>query len=270
MKTDSTQLPRIDKDKFVTDTTLMFVKFGDYLLTIEETLEHLKRSGLNSVMTSFGSSGRLTSHGAKLLFNAHRKRFDNDMSKFCRYSAVTTLYSLLEMRTQAFAADFERTYPNKPKFRTVAARKTKRSNGYVATLRRWLGASPKSVKISPRIWNQLHDLQRLRNYITHSYGEGSLLRKKAARATKKIIRRTRGVHIDFKGVLILDAKFALQALERVGHFFSLLFRAAGYGMTMPPGYLEMRQKNFHGFEKELADGIAAYKMRQKINLGGSL
>jgi hypothetical protein len=44
------QLQQIKKDAFVTDTFVILAKFGNYLLTVETSLDDLKRSGLNQII----------------------------------------------------------------------------------------------------------------------------------------------------------------------------------------------------------------------------
>ncbi len=70
--------------------------------------------------------------------------------------------------------------------------------------------------------------------------------------------------------MILDAEFAFEVCERLEAFFRLLFREAGYGLALPPGYAESITKSFAGFEEEIAEGIEVYDARQTINLGGAL
>ena len=87
---------------------------------------------------------------------------------------------------------------------------------------------------------------------------------------REAVRRTRKIRFDAADILVLDDAFSFEVCEKLQAFFRMLFQAAGYGMALPPGYVETMSKNFAGFETEIADGIAAYEARQTINLGGSL
>lgn len=262
----TTKFQRIDKDLFVTETMLMLAKFGDYLATVESVLENLKLSGLHDIMIAFGQSGRLNSTGAKKLFLAHRKRFDRDMGRFCRYSAATTLYSLLEVRLGAFIEDFDKTYPGKPSFKKYLA---KPGSGFVWASQLWLETQPSPVPFPlPRLWKQLQDFSLIRNCIVHYHGDRYLM--KNPKLTEDAVGRTRKASFNSNGILILEREFVFEVGERIYAFFQLLFRATGYGLLLPPGYAETLVKNFAGFEAEIAKKCVDYYANQTINLGGSL
>lgn len=257
---------RIDKDSFATETTLMLANFGDYLLTVDSAIESLKLSGMGSIMTMFGQSGRLKSKEAKKIFTAHRKRCDRDLSTFCRYSAATTLYSLLEVRLRAFVDDFGKTYPGKPDFEKLSK---KIGRGFIRSFQSWLETSPHPVLLSqPRFWKQLQDFSAIRNCIVHGHGDRSLV--KAPKLVDDAVRRTRRVSFNSGGILVLEREFAFEVGERINAFFQLLFRASGYGLALPPGHVEMLAKNFAGFENEIAKKYKEYYAMQTINLGGRL
>jgi hypothetical protein len=260
------QFHAIDKDAFVTDTILMLVRFGDYLATVESGLEHQKLSGLNNIMGAFGQSGRLKSAGAKKLFTAHRKRFDRDMARFSRYSAATTLYSLLEVRLRAFMEDFEKTYPGKPDCKKYLA---KSGVGFVRTFQSWLLTPPFPVAFpQPRIWKQLQDFQLIRNCIVHAHGDCVLLKR--AQPAKDAVDRTRRTSFSSDGILILESRFVFQVMERIQVFFQLLFRSVGYSIALPPGHAEKFAQQFAGFEAEIEKRHAEFYAKQTINLGGQL
>jgi hypothetical protein len=263
----SAKFQRIDKDSFVTETMLLLAKFGDYLATVESGLENTKRAGMNNVATAFGQSGRLRSKGAKRLMTAHRKRFEKDMSRFCRYSAATTIYSLLEIRAKCFMEDFEKTYPGKPEFKKVL--KVHSSNGFICAFREWLETPFLPVILpEPRIWKQLDDFRLIRNCIVHDHGDRSFLKQPLL--TDKAVERTRKVSFDSNGILILERNFVFEVCERVYAFFGLLFQASGYSLVVPPGYHEKLSKAFEGHEEEIRKRIAEYYAKQTINLGGQL
>lgn len=263
-------LQRTEKDAFITETMVTLVRFGDFLLTVESSLQSMKESGLQEIARVFGSGGRLDSKEAKRLFNAHRKRYDRDMSRILRYSAVTSLYTLLETTARRFIEDFDKTYPGKRLFKLIVKKHPR--DGFVKNLRQWLELTPSPVILRrPRIWAQLDDLRVIRNCITHLNGDLKL-EADHTRATRcrEAVRRTRKIRFDATDTLVLDDVFSFEGCEKLQAFFRLLFQAAGYGMALPPGYVESLSKNFAGFEKEIAEGIEAYEARQTINLGGSL
>ena len=191
------------------------------------------------------------------------------MSRFCRYSAITTLYSLFEVRARLFAADFVKAYPHKPDFTKFSQMKENKNQGFVRIFQRWLEEDSMPVKLGhSRLWNQLQDLSTIRNCITHDHGDATLVLN--PRRTKDVVRRTRKIRFDDEGILMIEAEFALSVCDHLHHFFKLLFRAAGYGMWMPPGYFPRMQEQFAGFEKEIVGGIAEYDLKQTINLGGCI
>jgi hypothetical protein len=251
----------IKKDTFVTETVVLLAKFGDYLATVEFALENMKREGLSNVVAAFSQSGRLQSKKAKALFTAHRKRFEKDLNRFCRYSATTTIYSLLEVRCRCFVEDFKKTYPEKLDF--------KKTDGFIYAFRKWLEKQPRPVILSqPRIWEQLDDFRIIRNCITHDHGDCSLAKDKSK--VEDAVARTRKVSFDRNGILIIEKEFVFEVNERISTFFQLLFRAAGYSLILPPGYLENLSKTFEGHEEEISKKIAEYYAKQSINLGGQL
>lgn len=263
-------LQRIEKSVFITETMVTLVRFGDFLQTVESSLQSLKESGLQEIARVFGSGGRLDSREAKRLFNAHRKRYDRDMSRILRYSAVTSLYTLLETTARRFIDDFDKTYPGKRPFNLIFRKHL--HDGFVQNLRQWLELTPSPVVLRhPRIWSQLDDLRIIRNCITHLNGDLTL-EANHTRVTRcrEAVRRTRKIRFDATDILVLDDVFSFEVCEKLQAFFRLLFQAAGYGMPLPPGYVESLSKNFAGFEKEIAEGIEAYETRQTTNLGGSL
>jgi hypothetical protein len=263
----SANFQRIDKDSFVTETMMLLAKFGDYLATVESGLENTKRVGMNNVVAAFGQSGRLQSKGAKRLFAAHRKRFEKDMSRFCRYSAATTIYSLLEIRAKCFMGDFEKMYSGKPEFKKFL--KDRSSNGFICAFRQWLETSPSPVILpQPRIWKQLDDFRLIRNCIVHDHGDRSFLKQPLL--TNKVVERTRKVSFDSNGILILERDFVFEVCERITAFFGLLFQATGYSLALPPGYGEKLSKTFEEHKGEIRKKIAEYYAKQTINLGGQL
>jgi hypothetical protein len=263
-------LQRIEKDAFFTETMVTLARFADFLLTVESSLQTLKESGLQEIARLFGSGGCLVSGNAKRLFNAHRKRYDRDMGRILRYSAVTSLYTLLETTARRFIDDFDQTHPGKRAFRIIVEKHSR--DGFVKNLRHWLELTPAPVILRrPRIWSLLDDLRVIRNCITHLNGDLNLEsdRKRVARC-REVVRRTRKIRFDTTDTLVLDEGFSFEVCEKLHAFFRLLFQAAGYGMALPPGFVESLSKNFAGFEKEIAEGIEAYEARQTINLGGLL
>lgn len=257
----------VRKDAFVTDTMVMLTKFGDYLSTVESSLESMKLSGLNSIMTTFGQSGRLRSRGAKKLFTAHSKRFERDMSRLCRYSALTTLYSLLEVRARAFMADLKQDRPGKADFKDYSKKLS--HFGFVHNFRSWLETAPFPVHISqPRVWGQLQDFQLIRNCIVHCHGDRSLVAK--PQALNEAIKRTRKITFDSNGVLVVEREFVFEVCGRIQIFFQLLFQSSDYHLVLPPGYMDTFTENFKGFAADMEKKRAEYYARNTINLGGSL
>lgn len=242
----------------------MLARFGDYLMTVESSLDGIKRSGLAAIARTFGTNGKPSAGPARTMFNSHRKRFDRDMSRFLRYSSLTALYSLFETTARNFIQDFDRTYPGKRQFKS-----RKPPGGFVKHFRQWLETSPPTVLLDePRIWNHLDDFRVIRNCVTHANGD--LFLTDNASDVSRVVGRTRKVRFDSKGLLVLDQEFVFEASERVDAFFRLLFRACGYGMALPPDYIEKFQKSFAGYERQMAEAMAAYDKRQTINLGGQL
>ena len=256
----------IDKDSFVTETMLMLVNFGDYLLTVDSAIENLKASGLSSIMTTLGQSGRLKSREAKKLFTAHRKRCDRDLSAFCRYSTATTLYSMFEVRLRAFADDFEKTYSGKPSPKKYLDNP---KSGFVQAFRAWLETPPYEVSIpEPRFWKLLEDFSSIRNCIVHGHGSRSLM--KNPKLVCDAVKKTRRVSFNSDGVLVLEREFVFEVGERICAFFQLLFGAVGYAISLPTGCAESFAKNFAGFKDEMIKKREEYYAKQIINLGGQL
>jgi hypothetical protein len=257
-------MPRINKDEFVTETFVTLTKFGDFLVITESSLEQLKRSGLDQIVKSLGTDGRPAAGPAKQMFNSHRKRFDRDLCRVLRYSALMSLYSLFETTARNFVEDFEQSYPGKPQFKIK-----KPPGGFVKHFQHWLKLEPTSVELdNPRIWNLLDDFRIIRNFITHANGDFSLADKPAE--IREVVQRTRRVEFDSKDILTVDQDFAFEVSERIYTFFRMLFGKCGYQIALPEGHLEMVQKNFGEFESEITDAIKAYDMRQTVNLGGQL
>ena len=177
---------------------------------------------------------------------------------------------MLETTARRFIDDFDKPYPGKRLFRFIVKKHPR--DGFVKNLRQWLELTPSPVILRrPRIWAQLDDLRVIRNCITHVNGDLEL-EPNHTRATRcrEAVRRTRKIRFDSTDILVLDDVFSFEVCEKLQAFFRLLFQAAGYGLALPPGYVESLSKNFAGFEKEIAEGIEAYEARQTINLGGSL
>lgn len=259
-------LPRIEKDSFVTETRLSLVHFGDFLLTAESTLQQRKESGLRAIAGLYAPGGNVRSREAKRFLAAHRKRYDRDMAKVLRYTAVMGLYILLETTARKLIADLDRTYPGKRPFHQD------KHLGFVESFRRWLETEPTPIRLArPRMWLLFDDLRVIRNCIAHTNGDLMLESNPTrVRQCRETVDRTRKVRFDARGTLILDAEFAFEVLDRLNAFFGLLFREAGYGLAMPPGYAESFATNWAGFEDQIAKGIEAYHARQTLNLGGAL
>jgi hypothetical protein len=259
-------LRRLEKDSFVTETMVNLAGFGDFLLTAESNLQQCKESGFRAIARLYGPGGNIKSREAKCFLTAHRKRYDRDMARVLRYTAVMGLYILLETTARKFIADFGHIYPDKRRFCQG------KHQGFVASFRQWLETPPNAIQLArPRIWSLLDDLGVIRNCIAHVNGDLTLeTRPTQIERCTKTVRRTRKVRFDARGRLVLDAEFAFEVLERIEAFFRLLFREAGYRLAVPPGHAESFAKSFAGFEEEIGEGIEAYDARQTINLGGPL
>ena len=93
------------------------------------------------------------------------------------------------------------------------------------------------------MWLLLDDLRVIRNCIAHANGDLKLETNPARIARcRETVRRTRKVRFDARDILVLDATFPFEVCERLQTFFRLLFRAAGYGLNLPPGYAESISK----------------------------
>ena len=92
-------LQSIDKDSFVTETIVMFTKLGDYLLTVESSLEpptQKLREGHEPILSVFGN------HDALLAFRSSCAAFAFDFSR--TYPAKVPLALNPDARTPLFLA----------------------------------------------------------------------------------------------------------------------------------------------------------------------
>ena len=245
---------RIERDALITSTMVALAKTGDFLHTVEWSLENIKRSGAEDFVRTFGQDGRLKSKVARSVLKSHLKRFETDMARMLRYSVVVSLYTLFESRARHVADDFGNLYPEKPCFKQF---KRNLKRGFVRNLQCWLESKPRLINLKhPRIWDRLDDFRIIRNCIAHANGELSLTSDQET--LKNAVRRTRNVQLDNSNALVLEIAFAFEMLERLTTFFRLLFREAGYGMECPPGYHEAMAKRFTGFENEIVEAVKAY------------
>jgi len=153
-------LPHVEKDAFITETMVTLARFGDFLLTVESSLENLKvQHAKRSPCCRFGWP--LSSRNAARLFKAHRKRYDRDMSRVFRYSAVTSLYTILEMTARRFIHDFAQSYPDRRPFKSVVEKHS--SHGFVRNFREWLELRPASVVLRRPEFAATDDLRIIRN-----------------------------------------------------------------------------------------------------------
>ncbi len=153
----------------MTETMVNLSGFGDFLLTAESNLQQHNESGLRTLARFYGPSGNIKSREATRFLTAHRKRYDRDMARVLRYTAVMGLYILLETTARKFIADLDRTYPGKRPFRQG------KRLGFVASFRQWLETPPTPIRLArPRIWSLLDDLRVIRNCIAHLNGDLTL------------------------------------------------------------------------------------------------
>ncbi len=243
---------------------ISFEKLGDYLNMMEWSLEDLKRSGVEQIVRSCGTGGMLEFAGARKLLKSHLKRFDREMARSLRYSAVVSLYMLCESHACQFINDFAKMYPGKPEFRRFGKEKKNKNKGFILNFRGWLQAAPTTVTLKhPRIWDQLDDFRIIRNCIAHANGDLSLTRDQ--KKLKEAVHRSRGVaKIDCFRTLVLETTYAAGFVGKLSSFFCLLFRAAGYGMETPPGYYEAMNRSFAGFENDIAEAKEVYYKRQTL------
>jgi hypothetical protein len=249
------------------ETFVMLTKVGDFVITVEQSLEIQKRAGLAQLIQMFGVDRRLSSPGRRL-FNSHRRRFEDDMARFLRYSAATTVYSLFETLLKRTINLIEDDSPARLRFKTI--RKSKPNIGFILQAREFLEFPGNPIILEHRrLWSLLDDLRILRNCIVHTHGDLSL----ASPATQKDIRKTIG-RIRKTGIkeemIFLERGFALNVLERVELFFAEVFRAAGFRVATPPGTLESFARAISGFEDKILRDIQSYKAGKTANLGGGL
>jgi hypothetical protein len=97
MSVDSDMPHSNSTDGLVTSTLVAITKIGDYLATIEEGSATAKEDGLAQINEIFGKS--LT---AETFSQAIRTRFDNDLARAFRYSAVIPLYTTFSNLAAAY------------------------------------------------------------------------------------------------------------------------------------------------------------------------
>jgi hypothetical protein len=236
-------------DGLVTSTLVTMAKIGEYLLTIEEGLQTAYQSGLAQIAQVFGDSA-----AGSPLVEATRERYESDLARAFRYSAIILLYTTFESRSRLFMEDYEARYGVGPKGK----------NGtYVTKLRYWMESHSRPISISrPKIWQRLEDVNVIRNSIAHS---GGLFRHSARQADLlRIIATDDYLHINKDGYLEVAAEYPFRVSEWVTLCFNLAFSAAGYPVDVREKSPTAFVNSVRGFEDEIAKRMGEYYENQCI------
>ena len=225
-------------DELVISTLVTTAKIGDYLLTVEEALQNACQSGLAQIERVFGDSAAGSS-----LTEATRERYESDLARAFRYSAIVLLYTTFESRSRLFMENYESRYGKAPKGK---------DGTYVTKLRYSMERHPRPVSvIRPKIWERLEDVTVVRNSIAHcgglfrcSYRQTDLLR---------ITGTDDHVQINENGYLEVASEYVFRVCEWVTLYFNLAFSAAGYCA-----------KSSEGFDDEIARRMDEYYRSQGI------
>lgn len=258
IKTDpkQSQSQRIEKESLFISTMVALAKAGDFLMTVEDSLEKIKRSSADDFLRTFGATGK----PSRRVLKSHLRRFEQDMARMLRYSCVVFLYTLFETTARRLVAHLAHLYPQEPSLRQFEQNKNRRKLGFVRNLQTWLEARPRPIKLGcAKFWDKLDDIRVIRNCIAHANGEEELTADKEP--LESAVQRTEGVQFDDSRTLSLEIAFPVAVLDILTRFFQLVFREAGYHERFPPGHLEAMAKSFAGFQSEIADAIKAYDAR---------
>jgi hypothetical protein len=236
-------------DGLVTSTLVTTAKIGDYLLTIEESLHTACQSGLAQIVQVLGDSAAGSS-----LAEATRERYESDLARAFRYSAIVLLYTTFESRSRLFMEDYEARYGVAPK----------RKNGtYVTKLRYSMQSHSRPISISrPKIWERLEEVNVIRNSIAHF---GGLFRHSKRQADLLRITATDDhLHINKDGYLEVAPEYSFRVSEWITLYFNLAFSAAGYSIDVREKAATAFAKSVKGFEDEIAKRMGEYYGSQGI------
>ncbi len=226
-------------------------KIGDYLLTIEEGLAIVKEEGLAQINRVFGQSV-----AAEQLSQTHKRRFENDLSRAFRYSAVILLYTAFESRSRLFQEEYEARHGKAP---TCPDKRC----SLVKNLQYSMEHHAQPVLIDhPKIWDRLEDISAVRNSIAHSAG---LFRHSTRKSDlKRLAASSEDIDFDSDGYLVIGPAFPARVCDIIYTFFSILFTTAGFRLDIPEKLSTSLSAQFQGFENEINAKINEYYAKKSI------
>lgn len=145
--------------------------------------------------------------------------FERDLAPAMRYSFIVLTHTVFETRLRAFCSEMQRDLKIPVLVTEIRGSPIDQARTYLTKLAR-LG-----VANFPE-WNELRNIQIVRECIVHVYGFVAVSGE--PKALRQLVNQNAGLTIDDNGRLVLSKSFCDEYLSCLARFFERLFRAAGW------------------------------------------
>jgi len=156
--------------------------------------------------------------------NLHEERYEKDFPGKIRYSFIVLLQIIIETRLRAACDEiFKR--------RELQLTESDMRGGAIDRARLFLERVANVSVADSQLWQELTDLQKIRDCIVHT--NGFLAASRDGKRLREIAKCKVGISLDPSGSLAIDQEYCRTAVGSARRFFKELFGSAGFGPIDP-------------------------------------
>ncbi len=221
---------------------------SDYLQIAQKAVGHAEKKAKNDFdrfVAKIKDQQLREFYASQLL--RHAALFREELPMRVRYGFILLLYSVFETRSRALCLEIQRRTPEL-RLRLADLRGSRSIQGVFIFLR-------KLANISIPEQHSLDQLRIIRNCIAHV--NGCVDDDDSPKRVRKVVRESKGAHVDRNGYIMLKATYCSEQLRIVQKFFECSFTelrfGAGYGFSPRPAVR-------HGVSYETLNGKMIFKI----------
>lgn len=155
---------------------------------------------------------------------AHEERYNRDFPRNMRYSFVVLLQIIIETRLRAACDEISRR-------KRLQLTEGNLRGSAIDRARLFLSKVASLDVSNSQLWQQLTDLQKIRDCVVHA--NGIVADSRDSTHLRQVVGSKVGVSLDPSGALAIDQEYCGAALESARRFFEELFDSAGFGPAFP-------------------------------------
>jgi hypothetical protein len=213
----------LDFDMRTVDADSAISALREYLSIAETQMAKVRDDELANHEASTPKSGDEDEYDLHCQIGYHLQRhYDEDLFPAMRYSFVVLVHIIFENHLRAFCAEIQKDRGIAMSLSDVNGKPIERARTFLTKL----AALP--VGDLPA-WQQLRNIQKVRDCIVHAYGHVSELHNDGDRKSiEQLVNQNIGITIDETGRLMVDKVFCEWCLSSLEALFHGLFTAVGW------------------------------------------